>query len=259
MTVKANAPETFETLSTINWNRDATGAFEEEPTKGHGRIDCRRIQTMTPLPGTVNFPHIAQIFRIERDRESCKSRKKSTEIAYGITSVPKDRGTPEKLLAWNRGHWSIENNNHWVRDVNFKEDACLSRTMHGPSNGAICNNIALAIISANRHSTVTHYQRPNMTHPQEGGTGGEVSEILFFSAKSKRAPSLIYSMQIIPVCLSIVARRKGVSATRRGGLNWTPISLLVGHPCKLFHSGCKARFIEPVKRRMSPRHNSQPD
>ena len=87
----------------------------------------------------------------------------------------------------------------------------------------------------NRHSTMTHYQRPNMTHPQEGGTGGEVSEILFFSAKSKRRPSLIYSMQIIPVCLSIVARRKGVFATRRGGLNWTPISLLVGHPCKLFH------------------------
>ena len=102
-------------LSTINWNRDATGAFEEEPTKGHGRIDCRRIQTMTPLPGTVNFPHIAQIFRIERDREIRKSGKKSTEIAYGITSVPKDRGTPEKLLAWNRGHWSIENNNHRVR------------------------------------------------------------------------------------------------------------------------------------------------
>ena len=97
----------------------------------------------------------------------------------------------------------------------------------------------------NRHSTVTHYQRPNMTHPQEGGTGGEVSEILFFSAKSKRRPSLIYSMQIIPVCLSIVARRKGVSATRRGGLNWTPISLLVGHPCELFHRQFnKRRFVE---------------
>ena len=105
-------------------------------------------------------------------------------------------------------------------------------------------------IIVNRHSTVTHYQRPNMTHPQEGGTGGEVSEILFFSAKSKRHPNLIYSMQIIPVCLSIVARRKGVSATRRGGLNWTPISLLVGHPCKLFHtdrlcSGLKSRW-QPV-------------
>ena len=75
-----------------------------------------------------------------------------------------------------------------------------------------------------------------MTHCQESGTGEEVSEILFFSAKSKRRPCLIYSMQIIPVCLSIVARRKGVSATRRGGSNWTPISLLVGHPCKLFHN-----------------------
>ena len=60
--------------------------------------------------------------------------------------------------------------------------------------------------TVNRHSTVTQYQRPNMTHPQEGGTGWEVSKILFFSAKSKRPPSLIYSMQIIPVCLSIVAR-----------------------------------------------------
>ena len=103
----------------------------------------------------------------------------------------------------------------------------------------------------NRHSTVTHYQRPNMTHPQEGGTGGEVSEILFFSAKSKRRPSLIYSMQIIPVCLSIVARRKGVSATRRGGLNWTPISLLVGHPCKLFH---KVRASAPIPSLMGPNY-----
>ena len=96
-------------------------------------------------------------------------------------------------------------------------------------------------MGVNQHSTVTHYQRPNMTHPQEDGTGGEVSEILFFSAKSKRPPSLIYSMQIIPVCLSIVARRKGASATRRGGLNWTPISLLVGHPCKLFHKLGRSR------------------
>ena len=115
------------------------------------------------------------------------------------------------------------------------------------SSGSSRPGIVLAAISGtrtflssaycvNRHSTVTHYQRPTVTQLQEGGTGGEVSEIIFFSAKSKRRPSLIYSMQIIPVCLSIVARRKGVSATRRGGLNWTPISLLVGHPCKLFHS-----------------------
>ena len=105
--------------------------------------------------------------------------------------------------------------------------ADMTSNMIGPRNG---------VSSVNRHSTVTHYPRPTVTHLQEGGTGGEESEILFFSAKWKRRPSLSYSMQIIPVCLSIVARRKGVSTTRRGGSNWTPISLLVGHPCKLFHS-----------------------
>ena len=40
MTVKENAPKT---LSTIDWNRDATGAFEEDFTKEHGRIEHRRI------------------------------------------------------------------------------------------------------------------------------------------------------------------------------------------------------------------------
>ena len=146
MTVKANAPETFETLSTINWNRDATGAFEEEPTKGHGRIDCRRIQTMTPLPGTVNFPHIAQIFRIERDRKMCKSRKKAPKSPTESLQFQMTGAHLKTCLHGTRGHWSIENNNHRVRDVNFKEDACLSRTMHAPNNGAICNCIALAII-----------------------------------------------------------------------------------------------------------------
>ena len=134
------------TRSTINWNRDATEAFEEDFSKGHGRIERRRIQTMTPPRGTVNYPHIAQIFRIERDRETCKSGEKGTEITYGITSVPKYWGTQENLLVWNCGHWTVENRNHRARDVNFKEDACLSRTMHAPKNGAICNCIALAII-----------------------------------------------------------------------------------------------------------------
>ena len=163
MTVKANAPETFATLETINWERDATGSYEEEYTKAHGRIELRRILTMTPLRGTVNYPHLTQIFRIERQREICKSGTKSIEITYGITSVPECRGAPEKLLAWNRGHWSVENRNHRARDVNFGEDACLSRTAHAPVNCALCNCIALAIILS-RCSTVAETRRHFALH-----------------------------------------------------------------------------------------------
>ena len=56
--------------------------------------------------------------------------------------------------------------------------------------------LRLSQFGVNRHSKMTRYQRPTVTHLQEGGTGGEVSEILFFLAKSKRPtaqPDLFYA------------------------------------------------------------------
>ena len=146
MTVKGNAPETFATLAGIDWERDATGGYEEASAKAHGRIERRRIRTLTPLRGTVNYPHLKQIFRVERQRIDARSGHESRELAYGITSVPEERGSPEQLLAWNRGHWAVENQNHRTRDVHFAEDACLARKAHAPVNNALCNCIALAII-----------------------------------------------------------------------------------------------------------------
>ena len=58
---------------------------------------------MTPLRGTVNYPHLAQIFRIERQREICKSGTKSIEITYGITSVPECRGAPKNYSRGTEG------------------------------------------------------------------------------------------------------------------------------------------------------------
>ena len=42
MTVKANAQKTFETLSTINWTRDSTGAFEEEFSNLNSAVGARK-------------------------------------------------------------------------------------------------------------------------------------------------------------------------------------------------------------------------
>ncbi len=44
----------------------------------------------------------------------------------------------------------MENLNHRQRDCVFGEDACLTRTGHGPANRASLNNIALAVIFASR-------------------------------------------------------------------------------------------------------------
>ena len=152
MTVKGNAPETFAAMAGIDWERDAAGLHEEDCAKAHGRIERRRIRALTPLPGMVNYPHLKQIFRVERQRIDASSGRESRELAYGITSVPEERGAPAQLLAWNRGHWAVENQNHRTRDVHFAEDACLARKAHAPVNNALCNCIALAVILGRGHN-----------------------------------------------------------------------------------------------------------
>jgi predicted transposase YbfD/YdcC len=45
-----------------------------------------------------------------------------------------------------RGHWSIENNLHWVLDVAFQEDASRVRKDHGPENLGLVRRLALSLL-----------------------------------------------------------------------------------------------------------------
>ena len=69
LTVKMNCPETYEALATMPWEQ-ATGRFCEDPEKGHGRIDRRHIEVLTPPKKTINYPHVAQVFRVRRERDT---------------------------------------------------------------------------------------------------------------------------------------------------------------------------------------------
>ena len=108
---------------------------------------------MTLPPNTLNYPHVAQVFRVRRDRHVLKSGEKTVTYAYGITSVPASEASAEQLLAWNRGHWAIESKNHHRRDRTLAEDACLARRHAAPANRAVCNNLVLALILRYRRWT----------------------------------------------------------------------------------------------------------
>ena len=86
--VKGNAPETFQTLQSIDWEQEATATFSETSEKEHGRVDRRHIACLSPLKRAINFPHVKQIFRVERHRYEIKTGKTSVEHAYRITSLP---------------------------------------------------------------------------------------------------------------------------------------------------------------------------
>ena len=145
-TVKGNCPRTYEVLNSVNWEQDATGRFTEKAGKDHGRIEQRSIEVMDAYFRMINYPHVKQVFRVRRWRKDTKTKKETVEYAFGITSADRQKSSPQQLLAWNRGHWSVENKNHYIRDKTFGEDRCMSRVRNAPANNAICANIALAVI-----------------------------------------------------------------------------------------------------------------
>lgn len=48
-----------------------------------------------------------------------------------------------------RGHWAIENTQHWVLDVQLGEDACRTRRDHAPENLAVIRRMALNVLRHN--------------------------------------------------------------------------------------------------------------
>ena len=45
-----------------------------------------------------------------------------SESVYGVTSLAAQRATPARILELVRGHWKIENQSPWMRDVTCDED-----------------------------------------------------------------------------------------------------------------------------------------
>lgn len=106
----------------------------------------RRIWTSTELNGYVNFPHCRQVACIERITTVVSTGQTRQEQAMVITSEPAEQASPAQVLACVRGHWSIENRSHWVRDVTFDEDRSRVRTKQGPRMMAILRNLAIGLI-----------------------------------------------------------------------------------------------------------------
>ena len=54
-----------------------------------------------------------------------------------------------------RGHWSIENSLHYVRDVTFREDHSTIRTSHAPRVFATLKNGIISILRLLGKTTIT--------------------------------------------------------------------------------------------------------
>ncbi|HQT95977.1 MAG TPA: ISAs1 family transposase [Thermoanaerobaculaceae bacterium] len=103
------------------------------------------MQLSTALRGRRLFPHIEQVFRLEREREDRHGRRQR-EVVFGITSLGYEQADEATLLHLIREHWTIENRVHYVRDVTFDEDRSRVRTGSGPRVMATLRNLAIGLI-----------------------------------------------------------------------------------------------------------------
>ena len=75
-----------------------------------------------------------------------KGRKSTQETVYGVTSLSPERASPAQVLAYNRGHWQIENRLHHVRDMTYDEDRSQVRRRRRPHAMATLRNVAISLL-----------------------------------------------------------------------------------------------------------------
>jgi predicted transposase YbfD/YdcC len=115
---------------------------------GHGRIEVRTLTTSSMLNDYLNWPGLAQVYRLERKVKTMRAGQvvhQSCEIEYGISSLTHQVATPARLLRLRRNHWGVESGLHYRRDVTLHEDATRMTDNHAAHNLAIINNLTTSI------------------------------------------------------------------------------------------------------------------
>jgi predicted transposase YbfD/YdcC len=140
--VKANQPLLLDRCARLAWHR--VPVLDRTRDHGHGRLELRTLKAVTVHH--FGFPHAAQVIQVTRRTRQLRTRRWRTVTIYTITSLTFEQASPARLADLIRGHWAIENDLHWVRDVTFAEDASQVRTGAGPHVMACLRNLAIGAL-----------------------------------------------------------------------------------------------------------------
>ena len=142
-TVKGNQPTLERDIATLFTTQIPPDHVDHHAA--HGRIETRRVWCSTALNDYLDFPHVGQVFRIEREVIDKKSGTVSCESALGITSQHPDQASAQRVLAINRGHWRIETL-HYLLDWNYDQDRSRIRSGYAPENITRLRRFAIGVL-----------------------------------------------------------------------------------------------------------------
>lgn len=148
LTLKDNHPTLCEDVQLWLDTEVARGRLPVQETleKDHSRIEIRRF-ALSPqidwLDAKPDWAGLQAVGRVQSTR--IIGDQVRTECRYFLCSFSEQ----DRFAATVRGHWGIENQQHWVLDVQFGEDACRTRRDHSAENLALIRRVALNVLRHN--------------------------------------------------------------------------------------------------------------
>lgn len=153
LALKANQPTLLARAQALVRDADLATGAHQPPAIAHDRRESR---SAIVLPADdLDFPGVAAVAMIESRRQPTGQHETHAVRWFLLSTVL----SPQRMLDVARAHWTIENQLHWVLDVDFGEDAARARKDHAPQNLAILRKLALNIL---RH------------HPDKGSIKGKI-------------------------------------------------------------------------------------
>jgi predicted transposase YbfD/YdcC len=171
---KGNQPLLCKKISAVLSGRTL---FEAQVRTATTVDDCRRgrVETRTitvadsatvDLACYTGFRGVRQVFVLHRSLVRRKTGQMWEQAVLGVTSLCAKRATPADLLGLIRGHWSVENKSHYVRDVTFGEDKSQVRVGNLPQVMAVFRNVAIALIRLSGFANVAKACRYFAARPE---------------------------------------------------------------------------------------------
>lgn len=127
--------------------------------KQAGRLEERTITVSSMLNDYLDWPHLGQVFKLERRFTQLSTGETEYEVQYGLTSLTAQLASPERLLKIVRSEWGIESGLHYRRDVTFQEDQTRMTNKSMGRAMAIINNLVIGLLNSQGFDNHPHARR----------------------------------------------------------------------------------------------------
>lgn len=169
MLVKRNHPDLYEDLRLLfaeaPWGPQDDRVSYTTRSHEHGRYETRTLTTSEQLREYLTWPEVQQVAQRTCTRQRSLGAPAHSETTYAITSLSRHQATPRQLEHHWRGHWCIENRNHYVRDETLGEDRCQVFAGQAAVALAALRSAILCLIRSQSWRCVPQALRHYAAHP----------------------------------------------------------------------------------------------